>query len=237
MSWTLVTGAAKGVGKAIVERLAMEGRDLVIHYNTSQKEAEALANWCRAYSVRAEIIQGDFSTERGVMTFIENYLFRFSETEILINNVGNYVVQTALETPMSLWRDLFETNVFAPVALTQALMPTLIQSKGSIINLGVAGLLGVRGDLHSTAYTLTKQVLYGLTLSLSKQYANKHVRVNMISPGHLENSVSLPKDLSVIPMQRPGLLSEVAALVSFLISKEAAYITGQNIEISGGLKL
>ena len=146
----LVTGGAKGLGTEICAELAQRGHSLVIHYNQSQKAAEALADkW------QAQTIQGDFSTPEGVEVFVENYQTHFPSTEGLVNNVGNYLIAPASKTGHSEWRDLYQTNFFAPQALIQALLPSL----KTIVNIGTAGLHNTKAETYASAYMATKSAL------------------------------------------------------------------------------
>lgn len=237
MGWVLVTGAAKRLGAEICGQLAAKGYSVVVHYNTSNVEAEAAVNGLRKMGVKAESIQGDFSTIPETQEFIERYLARFPKTACLINNVGNYLIKPASTTTPEEWADLFQTNLNAPAALINALLPSIISEKGNIINIGVAGLEAGRADTYCPAYTASKMGLLMLTKSLAKELAPKQVRVNMVSPGLLENAVDMPKELSIVPMHRPGKLEEIAQVITFLLEPENSYITGQNIEIAGGLRL
>lgn len=236
MSWTLVTGAAKGLGSTICLELARRGHSVVIHYRESQSEAEDLRAQCLKLGVKAEIIKGDFSKEESLLAFLQEYTSRFSNTKNLINNVGNYHIAQALDTPIDLWKDLYQTNFFAPIQIIQSLMASIIQSKGSIINIGVVGIQSVPADLYSPAYTSSKLSLWMTTKSLAKELVSKGVRVNMVSPGYLENAVDLPENLSTLPQGRPVSLNETAKLVAFLLD-DSQSITGQNIEIAGGVRL
>jgi NAD(P)-dependent dehydrogenase (short-subunit alcohol dehydrogenase family) len=235
--WTLVTGAAKGLGAEICLTLADQGFPILVHYNTSYEEANALVTACRKKGVRAESIQGDLTSSKTTQDFIKEVLVKFPHINVLINNVGNYLIQTALNTSIEKWSELFETNLHAPFALCQALSPTLKSHKGSIINIGTAGLTAIRSDTRAPAYNITKMGLLLLTKSLAKELAPFDVRVNMVSPGRLANSIDLPVDLSSIPMKRLGTLTEVSQVVAFLLEKGNDYITGQNIEVAGGLGL
>ncbi len=223
----LVTGGAKGLGAEICAELAQRGHSVVIHYNQSQKAAETLAAKCQA-----QTIQGDFATPAGVEAFIKNYRGRFPSTQGLVNNVGNYLIAPASKTTHQAWRDLFQTNFFAPQALIQALLPSL----KSVVNIGTAGLHSDRAETYASAYMATKSALWFLTRSLAKELAPDHVTVNMVSPGILETSVDIEK-VSKVPMKRPATLKEAAHLVGFLFEKDSRYITGQNIEVAGGFKL
>lgn len=235
MNWTLVTGAAKGLGFEICLELAKKGHSLVIHFRESKDQAEALKLECIKLGAKAEIIQGDFST--GVLEFLEEYTSRFPSTKNLINNVGNYHIGSTLDTAIDVWKDLFQTNFFSPVQIMQALTPSITQLKGSIINIGVVGIQSVPADLYSPAYTASKLSLWMTTKSLAKELGSKGVRVNMVSPGYLENAVDLPSNLSVLPQGKPVTLEETARLVAFLLDDENQSITGQNVEIAGAVRL
>lgn len=237
MKWSLVTGGAKNLGAVVCKELARQGYPVVVQYRNSAKEAQHIVKECLKYKVEAECIQGDFSTMESTQKFIDAYQKRFPETQNLINNVGNYFIGSSLKIPVDQWYDLFQTNLHAPYLLIRSLLPSLKKFQGSIINLGVAGLNSLRADTYATAYTMTKSGLLMLTKSLALELAPAHVRVNMVSPGYLEESVDLPKDLSKIPMQRPAKNQEVAEMIAFLLSDKAAYITGQNIEVAGGTRI
>lgn len=231
--WTLVTGGAKRLGEAICLALAEKGHSVVVHYHTSQKEALAVVAKCRSFGRDADLIQGDFNTLQSLQDFIKRYLEKFPNTSVLINNVGEYLVRSALQTSIEDWIHLFQVNLHAPFFLTQSLISSIIQSKGQIINIGASGLQRQIANTYSSAYTLTKEGLWGLTLAFARELAPQGVRVNMVSPGQLDISV----DHYPIPMQRVAYCWEVCRVISFLLDSESSYITGQNIEIAGGLGL
>lgn len=237
MKWCLVTGGAKNLGETLCLALAREGYSVVVHYRNSHEEALQIVKKCKDFQLKVECLQGDFSSVESTQQFIDTYKQRFPETEVLINNVGNYFLGSSLKNTQSDWYELFQINLHAPYLLIRNLLPSLKKCQGSIINIGVAGLNGLHADVYSTAYTITKSSLLMLTKSLALELAPEQVRVNMVSPGYLETAIDLPKDLSKIPMHRPGKNEEVADAVLFLLSDKAHYITGQNIEIAGGTRL
>jgi len=237
MKWTLVTGGAKGLGAEICKTLARNGHSLVVHYNTSEKEAQQLASECQFLGAVTETIQGDFATPQSTLEFIQRYTSRFLDTRFLVNNVGTYVMKKALETESQDSYDLFQTNVQAPFILIQGLIDSIRQERGAIINIGTSGLHSMRADARSPVYGAAKVALWSLTKSLARELAPFGVRVNMVSPGQLERSIGLPPDSSHFPMGRPGKAQEVARVVAFLLEDGSEYITGQNIEVAGGLGL
>lgn len=230
--WTLVTGGAKRLGAAICTALAQEKRSICVHYRTSKGEADAVVQECHRLGVKAKAIQGDFSTEKGLLDFIARYQQECPTTSALINNVGNYLVASSLNTSFEEWRSLFQENLHAPFFLCKALAPQLMANKGHIINIGTSGLKN-SAHTYSAAYALTKQALLGLTLSLARELAPTGVSVNMVSPGELDISV----DHTALPMGRPATCSEVTRVIAFLLDPANHYITGQNIEVAGGLGL
>ncbi len=233
MKWALITGGAKGLGASLCLSLADEGQAVAVHYNTSKDEASEVVQECRKKGVCAEAIQGDFSNRETVEDFIKRYLHQFSETNILINNIGNYFIGSAAHTPIETWESLFQMNLHTPFMLSNSLAPSLLRNQGNIIHIGVSGILRQNANTYTTAYSLTKQALYGLTLSQAKEWATHGLRVNMVSPGELDYSMDHHK----IPMNRPGTCLEVCRVVNFLLDPKNGYITGQNIEIAGGLGL
>jgi NAD(P)-dependent dehydrogenase (short-subunit alcohol dehydrogenase family) len=237
MGWALVTGGAKGLGAEICRQLARQGHPVVVHYHRSKEEAIQVVGACRREGVEAEAIGGDFTTRESTLEFVARYVDQFPTTQHLINNVGNYLIQPLTDTTVLDLDALFQTNLFTPLEIIQAVLPSIRKQQGQIINIGVAGLNTFRADTHSPAYSMTKMGLWMATKSLAAELAKDHVRVNMISPGYLDNTVDLPPDLDSLPMGRLGHLSEVARVVTFLLDPESSYITGQNIEVAGGVRL
>lgn len=235
--WTLVTGGAKNLGSKICLALAKEGKDVVVHYHSSQSEAEDVVEKCLSYGVSAKTLQGDFSSRESLKNFIDNYLKSFSNTRGLVNNVGNYIIKSALETTADDWHSLFQTNLHASFELTRALVPSLKSCKGNVINMGCVGVDSTKADTYATAYMITKQGLLMLTKSFARELAESGVRVNMVSPGHLNHSVDLPKDYTEIPVGRPATSTDLTRVVTFLMDEKSSYITGQNIDVAGGLRL
>lgn len=237
MNWALVTGGAKRLGAEICLHLAEKGYNVVIHYNHSQAEAMAVSEKCRRKGVLAEIIQGNFDNPASTLDFAKRYVYQFPDTRYLINNVGNYLVKSASQTEYEEWYSLFQSNLHAPFVLIRELIEGLKRTKGGIINIGIAGLNSIRADKYSTGYSCAKTALWVLTKSLALELAPYQVRVNMVSPGYLDISEDLPSDLSKLPMARTGTCSEVVEVIAFLLNDINAYITGQNIEIAGGVRL
>lgn len=232
----LITGAAKHLGAELAVSLAKCGYDLVIHYKTSELKAHEVATACGGFGVQVDIIQGDFDESSGLEDFIRRYTQAFDHTYALINNVGSYLTKPTLETTYHEWQRIFHNNLHAPFYLTTSLFPQLKKQKGAIINIGVAGLNRQQANSYASAYAIAKSALLLLTKSVAKELASDSVRCNMISPGHLPNSVDL-KNPQELPMHREAQYEEVVKLALFLLGNDAQYITGQNIEVAGGYAL
>ncbi len=232
-TWTLVTGAAKGLGKEIALTLAEKGHHLIIHYNESEQCALEVVDLCRQKGVQAKAIQGDFSSSVGTQAFISH----LHGIKHLVNNVGHFLIKPGLETPVEAWQQLYQVNFFAPLAMIQGFIESIREHKGTITSIGSVGVGILRADSKYTAYTSSKMSLCMLTKSLAKELAPDLVRVNMVSPGELEHSVSLKENGAMLPMKRAGTCREVADVVAFLIDEKNGYITGQNIEVGGALAL
>lgn len=237
MKWTLVTGGAKGLGAEICQILAERGFNIILQYDKSQQDAEKVRHLCRSKGVEAEIIQGNFSTSPNTEKFVNAFLERFLKAHILINNVGHFLNKSLLDTLPEEWQLLMQVNVIAPLTLSKALLPSIRESKGSIINIGVSGLFSMHSNMANTPYGMTKGLLWDVTKVLAREWASANVRINMVSPGILENSVDMPEDPLKLPMRRLGALHEVAHTVAFLLDENSHYITGQNIEVAGAVGL
>lgn len=237
MVWTLVTGGCRGLGAVVCRLLASQGHDVIVHYRTSKEEAEQVVHECKSYGTSACILQGDFSSSEGVENFLQKLQPYLKSTRFLINNVGEYATGPFGSTPDSSFTEMHCANVVAPMLITKALLPSLIEHKGRIVNIGTAGLNRGAADWHAPLYMSTKRALLSLTQSLAKELAPHQVNVNMVSPGYMENSVHLPDDVASLPFGRTATLEEVARLVLFFLGNDASYITGQNIEITGGVRL
>lgn len=231
--WTLITGGARNVGSEMAIHLAEEGHNILVHYNTSEASAQQVVKECRERGVKAEMIQGDFSTKKGVELFIHQLLTRFPDIQVLINNVGNYLYRSALYTDVGEWEEMFQSNLFVPIALIQALIPSIKAHEGSIINMGASGLF-LKANFANTAYFAAKASLLILTKTLAKELAPFGVTVNMVSPGVIESSI---QKVANVPMGRDAHFRDLTNVIIFLLKESSRYITGQNIEVAGGIGL
>jgi 3-oxoacyl-[acyl-carrier protein] reductase len=157
--------------------------------------------------------------------------------DLLVNNVGNYNPQHVSQLTPSVWDATLASNLSgAYYCCFHAL--ALLQPGGSIINIGMAGLEGIRANVHGTDYYVSKTGLLVLTRALAAAYAERNIRVNMVSPGQLDNSIDLPPPHEIgrsVPLGRAGALQDVAQAVEYLL--DAPYVTGVNLDVAGGYRL
>ncbi|PIS00507.1 MAG: hypothetical protein COT84_07240 [Chlamydiae bacterium CG10_big_fil_rev_8_21_14_0_10_35_9] len=232
-SWILITGASKNLGAYLAKKLAQGNHPVLVHYNKSKKSAFSLVDKLVKEKKKAKAVFGDFSSKQGIEQFVEK--IQDESIKSIIHNVGNYLGKSFLETMESDFDQLLQTNMKAPFIITQALLPSLKQNKGSLIFLGVAGLEKLRAETTASMYTMTKQMLRFYMKTLAKELAHFHIRSNMISPGYLEHSVVQPK--GELPMERSGTYEDIYKVVQFLLNPSNNYITGQDIEVAGAVRL
>jgi len=234
VTWALITGGSRRVGLEMALTLAKQKKHIAIQYRSMRSAAEQAKELVQKHGVLCSLFQGDFSTPDGVQRFLETYHQAKLPTEILINNVGPYSEKSCLQHSQEELQKIYQTNFFAPFMIIQSLLPSLKKEKGLIINMGYPGLNLVQAKTKGAGYVFAKQSLFALTKSLAKELRSDRIRVNMISPGYLEQSIDLPKQL---PQGRPVYFEEIADMVIYLCSEKGASITGQNIEIAGGVGL
>ena len=235
MKKVLITGAAKRLGKDLAIHLGKQGFFVWIHYNNSKKEAEDVLKLINSSGGTGELIQGDISQYSQAKAIAENIRLNGGDLNVLINNVGKYSTGDITQFSIQNFESIINTNLLGSYYMIQELHPLFNQEGGNIINIGYTGINSLAASKQTTAYSISKTGLYILNTSYAEALAEKNIRVNMISPGHLQNSIDLPKDIKTsIPLGRSGKPKDILNLVDFIISSNATYITGQNIEVAGG---
>jgi 3-oxoacyl-[acyl-carrier protein] reductase len=242
MKTALVTGSARRLGREIALRLAGGGYFTFVHYLGSRRQAESLLETIRKRGGRGALVRGDLGDPAEVESLAvsvreELRKLKARRLDVLVNNVGVYKTGPLLEFSADDFDTVLRTNLSGAFRLIRALQP-LFPKGGSIINIGYAGVEALSGSTHNTAYLISKTGLLVLTKSLAQALGAAGVRVNMVSPGILSNSVELPdRPAEFVPMQRLGTIGEVADAVEFLIGDGARYITGVNLDVAGGYHL
>lgn len=241
MKYALVTGGSRGIGKAICLRLAKNGIPVLINYQSNDKAAQEVLSEIQAVGGTAYLLQFDVSDEQAVSTAIDRWEEEHPEDYIayLVNNAGIRKDNLMFMMPEKDWHDVIDVTLNGFYYVTRKLLPKMMMRRhgGRIINM--ASLSGLKGMPGQTNYSAAKGALIGATKALAQETASRAVTVNAIAPGFIESDMTkdLPQDelKKLVPMNRFGRPEEVAALVSFLCSDEAGYITGEVININGGL--
>lgn len=236
----LVTGASRGIGKAIAEALAQQGH-YVVGTATTAEGAQAISHFFSQSSLKGEGAVLDVTSKEGV----EHFLARLSDQEklpsILVNNAGITCDNLLLRMEDEEWFKVIETNLSAIFRLSRACIKPMVRARyGRIINIG--SVVGSSGNSGQTNYTAAKAGVVGFTKSLAQEISSRGITVNVVAPGFIDTDMTsklpdLVKEelLKRIPMKRLGKAEDVAAAVVFLASDSAAYITGQTIHVNGGM--
>ena len=241
MKYALVTGGSRGLGRAICLRLASMGIPVIINYQSNVSAAEDVKAEIKANGGSAELMPFNVAKLEEVDAALDKWQSEHPEDYIayLVNNAGIRRDNVMFMMPEDDWHAVIDTTLDGFYYVTRRCLPQMMMRKhgGRIVNM--ASLSGLKGLPGQTNYSAAKAALIGATKALAQETAVRNVTVNAIAPGFIETDMT--KDLSqdelknTIPMKRFGKPEEVAALVAFLVSDEAAYITGEVISINGGL--
>jgi len=238
----IVTGASGGIGKAIAMHLAAAGAAVVCNYCTNRQKAEAVVQAAREAGGSAVSMQGDVRSFAEMETMTASVVAQFGRIDILVNNAGITRDELLLSMSDKDWRDVIETNLYGAFNSTKAVAQQMMfQKKGRIIN--ISSVAGERGGRGQTNYAASKGGLNAFTRAAAIELAPKNITVNAVAPGVIETEMSQEvmrraKEtvMNHIPLKRLGTCDEVASLVVFLASDDAAYITGQIIRVDGGFR-
>lgn len=240
MSYALITGASRGIGRAIAERLAKDGYTVIINYKSNQQAAISCQQAIEAAGGKAELLPFDVADGQAIEAALTAWdaTHEGEHISVLVNNAG--IRRDGLLVFMNEqdWHDVLRTTTEGFYYTTHHVLAGMLRArKGRIVN--ITSISGVSGLPGQTNYSAAKAALIGATKALSKEVAARKVTVNAVAPGFIQTDMTADLDEAelkkTIPAGRFGMPEEVAALVSFLCSDEAAYITGQVISIAGGM--
>jgi 3-oxoacyl-[acyl-carrier protein] reductase len=234
----LVTGGSRGIGAAVCAELGRAGAEVVVNYTSNAGAAEEVRSEIGGH---AHAVQGDVSTMEGASDLVGHVESEIGPIAILVNNAGitrdNLIMKLAEED----WRDVIDTNLGGAFFMSRAVArPMLKRRAGSIVNM--SSVVGVHGNAGQTNYAASKAGLIGLTKSLAKELGGRGIRVNAIAPGYISTALTdaLPEAareaiLAQTPLGRLGEPADVARAVRFLVSDQAAFVTGHVLAVDGGL--
>ncbi len=235
----LVTGASRGIGKAVALSLAKEGLEVVVNYANSSEEAEQVVSTIKSSGGRAYSIQANVAEENEVNNLVSSVLSKSSRIDVLINNAGITRDGLLMRMKTEDWKSVLNLNLSGVFLCTRAVArPMLKQRAGRVIN--ITSVVGLMGNAGQANYAASKAGVLGLTKSAAKEFASRGITVNAVAPGFISTDMTKDIDsekiLSAIPLGTFGTPEQVAGAVRFLaLDPAAAYITGQVLQIDGGM--
>lgn len=236
----VVTGSSRGIGKAIALALAEGGADIVVNYNRSDKQADAVKKDIEAMGRKCITVRGNVGNFQQAQAIGKAALTHFGKVDILINNAGVNRDRTIRRMTPEQWNEVIETNLSSCFNCTKAVLESMLeQGEGVIVS--VSSIIGEMGNPGQANYASTKAGIMGFTKSLAKELARNNIRVNAIAPGFVETDMlgTVPEDIKEqikkdIALGRFGSPEEVALAVLFLCSPAAKWITGITLRMNGG---
>jgi 3-oxoacyl-[acyl-carrier protein] reductase len=236
----LVTGAAQGIGKAIALLLARNGADMVVS-DINLEKAEETAKEIRAIGPKAMAVKVDVANLSDVERMVTGILEKLAKIDILVNNAGITRDKLILRMTEEDWDVVLGVNLKGTFNCTKAVVRHMAkQRSGKIVN--IASVVGEMGNAGQANYSASKAGVIGLTKTIAREYAQRGINVNAIAPGYIETPMTeaLPEKAKeelkkLIPMERLGKPEDVAEAVLFLVSEESSYVTGQVLNVNGGI--
>ena len=237
----LVTGGSRGIGKAIALKYAENGYNIVINYVSEKTDVNALKNEFEKYGVESLIVKADVSKAEEVENVVKQTIEKFGKIDVLVNNAGITRDTLLMRMKEEDFDKVIEINLKGTFLVTKAVTPYMMKKRnGRIINL--SSVVGIIGNAGQSNYSASKAGIIGFTKSVAKELASRNIRANAVAPGFIDTDMTsiLSEDVKLninaqIPMKRMGTTREIANAVYFLGSEESSYITGQVINIDGGM--
>ncbi len=237
----IISGASRGIGRAIAKELAAAGANISFNYLTSDQDSDDLANELKAMGAKAKAFKVDVRDFKAVKSWVDETKELYGGIDVVVNNAGIIKDKALALMDTDDWHSVINTNLNGTFNLTRAAIISLIKQKSGVI-INVSSISGMIGISRQSNYSASKAGIIGFTRSLAREVGPYNVRVNAVAPGFIETEML--KDLTdeyreqmikQIPLSRLGKAGEVAKLVAFLSGKDAGYITGQTFVIDGGM--
>ncbi len=237
----LVTGASRGIGRAIALALAQEGADVAINYVSNEAAAAAVVEEIQALGRKGVLARADVGDFPDTYAMAHSVIREFGHIDILVNNAGVTSDKTFVNMDHSTWRKVLAINLDGVFNCTKVCIDQMVeQNYGRVVN--ITSVIGQIGNFGQANYAASKAGVAAMTKTLAKELASKGITVNAVAPGFIETEMvsSIPENiqdrlLSQIPLRRFGKAEEVAQMVVFLCSPEGDYVTGAELEVNGGL--
>lgn len=237
----VVTGASRGIGRSIAIDLAKSGANVVVNYSGNEAKANEVVDEIKALGQQAFAVKADVSNAEEVQAMMKQAIDTFGSIDILVNNAGITKDNLLMRMKENEWDDVININLKGVFNCTKAVTRQMIkQRNGRIINL--ASVVGVCGNPGQANYVAAKAGVIGLTKTTAKELATRHITVNAVAPGFISTDMTDKLDENVqtemlkqIPLARFGAPEDISNVVVFLASEGAGYITGQTIQVDGGM--
>ena len=241
MAVALITGATRGIGKQIALILSKAGFDIAINYRKENEELAVLKEEIEANKVKCLLVQGDVSNFEDCERFVKETVEGLGSIDVLVNNAGITKDMLLMRMKKEDFEQVIDTNLVGTFNVTKNVISYMMKArKGNIVN--IASVVGISGNAGQTNYAASKAGIIGFTKSLAKEVASRNIRVNAVAPGFIQtNMTDVLKDeikaeiAKNIPLGRMGTAEDVANAVKFLVSEESSYITGQVLQVDGGM--
>lgn len=237
----LITGGTRGIGKEIAYTLAEENYDIIINYRTENEELMKLKKEIEQKRVRCLLLKGDVSNFEDCKKLVEEAINRMNHIDVLVNNAGITKDMLLMRMKPEDFNEVINVNLIGTFNMTKNVINYMMKErKGRIIN--VSSVVGISGNAGQTNYAASKAGIIGFTKSLAKEVASRNILVNAIAPGFIQTDMTniLKENVKdeiakTIPLKRMGTAKDVANVVKFLVSEYSSYITGQVIQVDGGM--
>lgn len=239
--YALITGATRGIGKQIAITLAKQGYNIALNYRKENEELENTKKEIEEIGVQVLAVKGDVANFEECENFVKQVIERFGQIDVLVNNAGITKDMLLMRMKKEDFEQVIDTNLVGTFNVTKNVVPYMMKARsGRIIN--ISSVVGISGNAGQTNYSASKAGIIGFSKSLAKEIASRNILVNAVAPGFIETNMTdvLKDDVKQeiaknIPLKRMGTAQDVANVVKFLASDDSSYITGQVINVDGGM--
>lgn len=238
----IITGATRGIGKGVAEVFAKHGAQIAFTYVSSEEQAKEVEKILTSYGVKAKGYKSNAADFKQAEQFIADVVVEFGRIDVIVNNAGITRDGLLMRMTEENWDDVIDTNLKSVFNITKAALKTLLgQRSGSIINM--SSVVGIEGNAGQSNYAASKAGAIGFTKSIAQEIGSRNIRCNAICPGFIETEMTAQLNPDImkgwiedIPMKRPGTPEDVANAALFLASDLSLYVTGQTLNVCGGMQ-